>query len=170
MPVPVTLHSPSPYPQNTSVANVSVIGCLSHFVRARVLEDGSCSGGVRLAVNTTTLSSGGGSGGGRKDNVTNLPYPEPGDWYLTLAVRCYQQQLYGRYVLCSPVLVLPVRCCHHQLYDGYEGIRVSGMPSDVMSMVRRLIDRLGVTRLRTYAKPCQFHVRYPDLRLYNPFC
>ncbi|XP_043223792.1 post-GPI attachment to proteins factor 6-like isoform X2 [Amphibalanus amphitrite] len=82
---------------NTSLANVSVTGCLSHFVRARVLEDGSCSSGVRLTVNTTTFSSGSGSdSGGRKDNITNLPYPEPGDWYLTLAVRCYLQQEYGR--------------------------------------------------------------------------
>ena len=64
----------------------------------RVLEDGSCSSGVRLTVNTTTFSSGSGSdSGGRKDNITNLPYPEPGDWYLTLAVRCYLQQQYGRY-------------------------------------------------------------------------
>ncbi|XP_037074533.1 transmembrane protein 8B-like isoform X2 [Pollicipes pollicipes] len=76
---------------NTSAANVSVTGCLSHWVRARLLPDGRCSSGVRLSVNST----GGGGGGGRLDNVTHLPYPEPGDWYLTLAVRCYRQQLYG---------------------------------------------------------------------------
>ena len=86
-----------PSSQNTSAANISVTGCLSHFVRARVREDGSCSGGVHLSVNTTTFStSSGSSGGGRKDNVTNMPYPEPGDWYLTLAVRCYHQQLHAR--------------------------------------------------------------------------
>ena len=81
-------------PQDTSSANISVTGCLSHFVRARVLADGSCSGGVRLSANTTTHYPSGGSG--RRDNVTNLPYPEPGVWYLTLAVRCYRPQLHAR--------------------------------------------------------------------------
>lgn len=76
-----------PEDTDVSVVNVSVVGCLSLWRHSLLLPDGVCNGGVRLEVNSTST---------QYRNVTSVPFPEPGDWYLTLIARCYLHDQYSR--------------------------------------------------------------------------
>ncbi|XP_071532485.1 post-GPI attachment to proteins factor 6-like isoform X2 [Panulirus ornatus] len=66
---------------NISMHNFSVVGCVSLGVREEPNEDGKCSRGHSLLVNTSVKIN--------TAMAVLIPFPEPGPWYFTLIPGCY---------------------------------------------------------------------------------
>ncbi|KAK8398671.1 hypothetical protein O3P69_004058 [Scylla paramamosain] len=71
----------SPFINNNNTHNISVTGCVTLGRREEPDENGECSHGHQLIVNTSSPVTRGIS--------LPIPFPEPGLWYLTLKPWCY---------------------------------------------------------------------------------
>ncbi|MPC32788.1 Transmembrane protein 8A [Portunus trituberculatus] len=87
----------SPFINNNNTHNISVTGCVTLGRREEPDENGECSHGHQLLVNTSSLMTRGIS--------LPIPFPEPGLWYLTLKPWCYLLNARWRLVARLKVLI-----------------------------------------------------------------
>lgn len=66
---------------NTTVYNVSVLACIEKNKRSLIYGMNNCSSPLSLTVNTSSVSS--------MSQYVMIPFPEPGNWYVTMAAYCY---------------------------------------------------------------------------------
>uniref|UniRef100_T1IR86 EGF-like domain-containing protein n=1 Tax=Strigamia maritima TaxID=126957 RepID=T1IR86_STRMM len=66
---------------NNTLQNVSVTACLDKGTRPKVLSPANCSSGVGIQANTSSEAG--------RASLVMVPYPEPGNWYVTLEAICY---------------------------------------------------------------------------------
>ena len=67
--------------QNTTLYNVSVIACIEKNKRSLVSGMNNCSSPLSITVNTSSTTT--------MSQYVMIPFPEPGNWYITLAAYCY---------------------------------------------------------------------------------